>query len=171
MPVAARVGLANLALDVVSGRAGVTRNLLYHYFPRGRTDLRLAVLTEAEDQLNLAGTPDADPLPRMLDHALAPTHAWRIHRSAVAASDPELREVADRSVDALVVRLSSLQLATRDPEPLLRASLRAYVAFAETALDGGRAAALPRPVLLELLTQTLAATVHTTVQLARAPRG
>jgi AcrR family transcriptional regulator len=44
-------GYAGLSLDDVGERAGVTRNLLYHYFPRGRLDLYLAALERAGDEL------------------------------------------------------------------------------------------------------------------------
>src|SRR3954453_5799515 len=39
LAVVAEHGPADLSLDEVAERAGVTRNLLYHYFPRGRADL------------------------------------------------------------------------------------------------------------------------------------
>jgi AcrR family transcriptional regulator len=159
MPVAARGGLGSLALETVAARAGVTRNLLYHYFPRGRRDLEIAVVGEAERQLDLTSLGEGDPLPRLLEHALAPTHAWRIHRWAVACADPDIRHIAAQAADQLALKLSGLHLATADPEPLLITALRGYVAFAETALDSGRAMALARPALLELLSRTLAATL------------
>ena len=40
-------GYSGLTLDAVAERAGVTRNLIYHYFPRGREDLALAVVGRA----------------------------------------------------------------------------------------------------------------------------
>jgi AcrR family transcriptional regulator len=129
-PLVARSGLGTLALDAVSARAGVTRNLLYHYFPRGRPDLLIAVVGEAERQLDLAGPADSDPLPRMVEHALAPTHPWRIHRWAMAHPDPEIRALAGEAVDRLVLKLSSVHLAKRDPDPLALTALRGYVAFA-----------------------------------------
>jgi AcrR family transcriptional regulator len=158
IPVAARSGLGNLALDVVSARVGVTRNLLYHYFPRGRRDLEIAVVAEAERQLGLAEA-QVDPLPRMLEHALAPTHAWRIHRWAEASSDPEIREIAASTVHQIVLALSRHELSPGEPGPLLATALRGFVAFAETALDSGRAMSLPRPALSALLNRTLTATL------------
>lgn len=160
MPVAARGGLGNVALDVVAARAGVTRNLLYHYFPRGRRDLEIAVVGEAEGQLNLAGATESDPLPGMLEHALAPTHAWRIHRWAVASSDPEIRDIASRATDRLTLKLARLHRFNDDLEPLVATALRGYVAFAEAALDSGRSVALRRPALLELLRRTLVAALE-----------
>ncbi len=155
MPVAARGGLGNVALDAVAARAGVTRNLLYHYFPRGRRDVEIAVAGEAEGQLDLADPTESDPLSRMLEHALAPTHAWRIHRWAVASPDPEIRDIAGRATDQLTLKLSRLHRLDDDLEPLVATALRGYVAFAEAALDSGRSMALSRPALLELLRRTL----------------
>ena len=41
MPVVAEQGFARFSLDKVAARVeDVTRNLLYHYFPRGRPDWR-----------------------------------------------------------------------------------------------------------------------------------
>src|SRR3954454_22256216 len=75
-------GYASFSLDAVAERAGVTRNLLYHYFPRGRLDLFLAALERVGEQLTGAWVTDADlPLPerqaanfaRMLEHAHGPS--------------------------------------------------------------------------------------------------
>jgi AcrR family transcriptional regulator len=159
MPLAARTGLTDLGLDGVASRAGVTRNLLYHYFPRGRADLVLAVVTEAERQLNFSSPIDEGPLARLLDHALAPTHAWRIHRAALAVQDPQVRSVVGRRLEELTLELSRASLGTDDPPPLARAALRGYLGFAEAALEEGRSAGLPRSELLGLLKDTLVATL------------
>ena len=42
MPLVAEHGLSGFSLDELAQRADVTRNLLYHYFPRGRLDVFLA---------------------------------------------------------------------------------------------------------------------------------
>ena len=55
MAVIARQGFAEFSLDAVAQRAGVTRNLLYHYFPRGRLDLFLAALDRAGSELTHRG--------------------------------------------------------------------------------------------------------------------
>jgi AcrR family transcriptional regulator len=150
MPLAARQGLAELSLEDLAARVGVTRNLLYYYFPRGRADVVLAVAEEAERQLS------ADWV--SLDHALAPTHAWRIHRMAAAtAADPELRAVVSRSAARRLRVLSDAHLGTSDPAPLAETALRGYIGFAEAAVDHARATGLPRTELAGLLDELLGA--------------
>src|SRR3954471_14544474 len=94
LEVVAEYGPANLSLDEVASRAGVTRNLLYHYFPRGRADLALAVFRLAQRQLAANGLFDesvplaervAANFARIADHALTPTHAWQVHRMSRSA--------------------------------------------------------------------------------------
>ena len=51
MPIVAEQGFARFSLDEVAAAADVTRNLLYHYFPRGRPDLALAVGERAGREL------------------------------------------------------------------------------------------------------------------------
>jgi AcrR family transcriptional regulator len=157
IPLVARHGPVNLSLDRVAERAGVTRNLLYHYFPGGRDDLLAAVVDEAERQLLGAGgsTSSDTALSRILDHALAPTHAWRIHR--MVGGLPGLGESLDAPVRAIVQALSEF----RDGEEIPHAELvlPGYVAFAEAVLDGARVARVPRSDVRGLLAQTLRAVV------------
>ena len=85
MPVVARQGFADFSLDGVAEQAGVTRNLLYHYFPDGRRDLVRAVAEQAGHELTDDWVTDESiPLPerlainnsRMIDHAMKPSDAW-----------------------------------------------------------------------------------------------
>src|SRR3954454_23016938 len=85
LDVAADRGYAGLALDEVAERAGVTRNLLYHYFPRGKLDVFLAATHVAGRELTDGWVTDADiPLDerlaanfaRIVAHAGDPSPAW-----------------------------------------------------------------------------------------------
>ena len=167
LPIVARQGFTEFSLDEVAARAGVTRNLLYHYFPRGRPDLALAVFRLAERQLAANWLFDrAVPLPdrvaanfaRIADHALTPTHAWQVHRMSRAATEPELREEVSRFFEAAVSAIATNQFGTPDPPPIARLALKGYLAFAETVLDEARIADLPREQVMAFLTATLAAT-------------
>src|SRR3954447_3606613 len=71
-------GYATFSLDALAERAGVTRNLLYHYFPRGRLDLFLAALERGGEEMTGRWLTDPNvPLAerqaanfgRMLEHA------------------------------------------------------------------------------------------------------
>lgn len=157
IPLVARHGPAELSLDDVAARAGVTRNLLYHYFPGGRSDLVSAIVEDAERQLVGRAQPhDVDhALARILDHALAPTHAWRIHRMARAMpSLAGLLEETDRAATEALRDFTGVE-----PSALTDVALHGYVAYAEAVLDRGRIAGLPRARLLQLLAQTLRAVV------------
>ena len=60
LEVAAGQGYSGLSLDDVAERAGVTRNLLYHYFPRGRLDVFLAAADLAGRELTEDWVTDQD---------------------------------------------------------------------------------------------------------------
>lgn len=164
--------MSEFSLDEVALRADVTRNLLYHYFPRGRPDLTLAVVEEAGRVLTDGWVIDeAIPLPerlamnvsRLIDHAMKPSDAWRLYRLARVTTDPEVRGVFDRFVDTVIASISLNQLGTEDPPPLARAALVGFFAFFEAALDEARAAELPRERVLAMLNETLVAALRASV--------
>jgi AcrR family transcriptional regulator len=169
LAVAAEQGHAGLSLDDVAARAGVTRNLLYHYFPRGRLDVFLAAMELAGDELT--GDFIVDPArslgerlaantDRAIEHAERGSDAWLVWRHARSAAEPEILAVRDRYRDVLVRGMSLNFLGTGDPPPLARVALRAYLDFHETALDEWRDSGLDRAALLALLERTLTATVE-----------
>ncbi|HEX6695692.1 MAG TPA: TetR/AcrR family transcriptional regulator [Solirubrobacteraceae bacterium] len=166
---AAEHGYAGLSLDDVGERAGVTRNLLYHYFPRGRLDLYLAALERAGDELTgdfivAPQQPLAERLAanteRAIEHARRASDAWLVWRHARSAAEPEILAVRDRYRDELVTGMSLNFLGTDSPPPRALIALRAYLDFHETALDEWRGSGLDRTVLLALLERTLTATVE-----------
>lgn len=168
MPIVARQGLGEFSLDAVAERAGVTRNLLYHYFPRGRADIVLAVIARAGQQLTQGWVLDESlPLPdrlaanfsRIMDHALAPTHAWRIHRMGRASPDPEVAAVIARFVEVVISSIAFNHLHTRTPPYLVRLALQGFLAYTETVLEEARVAGLARPQVADLLARTLTATI------------
>ena len=168
-PILARQGFADYSLDEIAARAGVTRNLLYHYFPRGRPDLTLAVVERAGQQLTDGWVIDDElSLPerlaanfaRVTEHAMGPTHAWQIHRRARAATEPELRQVVARFVEIVISSVSQNHLGTTEPPPLVHLALAGFVAFAETALDEARATGIEREQVTVVLAQTLVAAIE-----------
>jgi AcrR family transcriptional regulator len=156
IPLAARQGLGALSLDDLADRAGVTRNLLYHYFPRGRADVVAAVVEEAERQLGPSEDSDS-ALGAMIDHALAPTHAWLIHRMAAGESDPGVRATVAHIAQERIEALRSAHSFTPEQRAVAETSLRGYLGFTEAALDRARALGLPRSELVRLLDQMLLA--------------
>jgi len=169
MPVVAEHGFSDFSLDEVTERAGVTRNLVYHYFPRGRPDVAVAVAQRAGHELTDGWVTD-ETVPigerlvennsRIVAHALQPTDAWRIHRLVRGATAPELREILDRFVGLVVSNMSLNHLGTSDPPPLARMALAGYIAFVETVLDDMRASSVPPEQIVQMLNDTLAAAIR-----------
>jgi AcrR family transcriptional regulator len=178
MPVVADQGLTGFSLDDVAGRADVTRNLLYHYFPRGRPDLALAVAERAGREITDGWVTDETvPLEervalnnaRIAAHALQPTDAWRVNRLARSTTSPELRRVVDRFIGVVVANMSLNHLGTPDPPPLARLALSGYLAFAEAVLDDVRAGSFPPDRIVAMLNETLAAALQAASE-KRRPR-
>ena len=165
----ATAGYEGLTLEAVAARAGVTRNLLYHYFPEGRLDLLRAAVERAGQELTEDWSVDPDvPLDqrvaanfaRLVDHAARPTAAWAARRAAASSGDAKARATSERYTRLVVDMVAENNLGTRDPSPLARATLEAYVAFAESLLDAMRERGLPREEVMRVLTEQLAAVVQ-----------
>jgi AcrR family transcriptional regulator len=168
MPVLAEHGLVDFSLDDVAEPADVTRNLLYHYFPRGRSDIALAVVKQAGKELTDGWITDpalpladrvAANLAQMLPHVLGPSDAWRIHRRARAADQPQLGEIVDGYLETIISSISLNHLGTTDPPPLVRIALSGYLAFAEKIADEARTTGTPPAAVMPLLTETLIAAI------------
>lgn len=166
LAVVAERGYPGLTLEEVAERAGVTRNLLYHYFPRGRLDLFLAAVDRAGRQLTDGWlTDESVPLDerlaanfaRFLEHALEPSDIWRVHRQGRLLGEPEVTALGERYRDRVIAAISLNHFGTEDPAPLARAALRSYLDFAERALDECRERDLDREDVGRLLAETLLA--------------
>lgn len=161
-------GSIDFSLDDVAERAGVTRNLLYHYFPRGRRDLELAALDQVGRQLTDGFITDPDvPLDEKLErnfgafflHAWEQTEAWRVLIVSGSIADPELRAASDPYRDRIIAAIAINHLGTEDPGPLARLALRGFLDFAVAVLDRGREAGVEGADVVELLRSVLYSTV------------
>lgn len=166
MSVVAERGYPGLTLDQVAERAGVTRNLIYHYFPRGRLDLFLAALDRAGRRLTEGWVTDgAIPLDQRLDanfarifeHALKPSEAWLVHRQGRLLGEPEVTALGERYLSRVIAAISLNHLGTDEPPPLARSAMRAYLDFAERTLDECRERDLDRDAVMRVLGETLLA--------------
>lgn len=166
--VVAERGYSGLTLDEVAERSGVTRTLIYHYFPRGLPDLFIAAVERAGAELTEGWVVDGDTpieerlaanFSRFFEHALEPSEIWIVHRQARAAGNPEIDAMA-AGYRALVVEAMSLNhFGTEDPPPAIRAGLDAYLDFAESALDRWRDDELDPEDLFPILAGSLLALV------------
>ena len=150
-----------LSVDEVARRAGISRTLLFHYFPT-RNDFLVAVAEAAAQEL-LAFTEPAqeleglarldDSLTRYLDYVHARKDAYLSALRGAAAGDEALRRVFDGTRQRIAERI--LEGVVEDPagaSASLRTAARGYVGFCEEAAcywltDGGA----DRQEMLDLL--------------------
>lgn len=157
----------DVSIDELAAAAGISKGLLYHYFPTKR-DFYAACVRESATHL-LAVT-DIDPslppderLAAGLDALLAyverhgPAYATLL-RGGVG-NDADLAKIIDDTREELARRLLAGMPLTK-PSPLVRAALRGFVGFVEAAsLEWVEAKGVSRKKLREALVEVLAATI------------
>lgn len=160
-----RVSFDGLSTDRVAAAAGISRGLLFHYFP-SRDDFLVAIAEDAADELLTILDPDPDLAPvaklraslaAYVDHISANRTTYLALIRGAAGGKPEMLVVFDRTRGALTERILAALDAPPSDAARLRAVARGYLAFAEeiavTWLRDG--AGLDRDELLELLELSL----------------
>jgi len=164
LAIAARDGYEKLAFEAVANRAGVTRNLVYHYFPGGRPQLLEAAVHRAGEQLSSGWVTDpavplgerlAANLNRMMDHAAEPTDAWQLYRQGRALVDPALLEIARHYRDRVIGTIALNQLGTTEPPAIVRIALDGFLAYVETVIESAIEQETPREQVMELVGGTM----------------
>jgi AcrR family transcriptional regulator len=132
-----------VSIDDLARAAGVSKGLLYHYFPTKR-DLYVAALKEAAHQLLMETFTDPRGAPEeRLRRGLA-TYLDFVERRGKAysalmrggiGSDPEVAAILEETRSTFASRILNF-LPREAARPLLRAALRGWIGFVEaTALD------------------------------------
>ena len=135
----ARHAYDELSMATIAREAGISKALLYHYFP-GKQAYFSATLEEKASELAALTEPDPSLPPlEQLTRSLGAFLDWvednretygKLVRSAAAI--PEVREVVDRVRDATSERiLAGLAPA---PAPALRTAVRAWLWFMDGAI-------------------------------------
>ena len=138
----------DVSIDAIAEAAGISKGLLYHYYPTKRAYYAATVREAASRLIDSTGTDeDAPPLVRLhagLDAYLGyvRTHATAyatLMRSGVGV-DPEIARIVDetrgRFVERLTAGLVQGQLPSDLGSPLIRLALRGWVGFVEAASLG-----------------------------------
>jgi AcrR family transcriptional regulator len=162
----------DVAIDAIAAAAGISKGLLYHYFPTKKA-YYVAVVREAAAQLVAAidrpsDTPPLEQLHEGIDAYLSFVQEKALAYATLMKSgvgvDPEIARIVDDTratlTDlltaglALVPRMGDTPMAQIDLEsPMLRLALRGWIGFAEAASLGwseALAAGLPAPSQAEL---------------------
>ncbi|MFJ5531993.1 TetR/AcrR family transcriptional regulator [Streptomyces sp. NPDC093261] len=157
-------------IEQVAEIAGVSRGLLYHYFPTKRDFFAAVVERESERMLRMTeavpGVPVRDQLAASLDTFLAyveeHAHGFRAFHRADAAGDQAVRKVYQRSLAAQERQV--LAALAADPQfgpgvaerPDLRIAVRGWLAFTTAVcLEWLRGAALSRDQVRDLCARAL----------------
>jgi AcrR family transcriptional regulator len=178
LAVAAREGHEHLAFEAVAKQAGVTRNLVYHYFPGGRQELLEAAVHRAGEELSSGWLTNTDvPLPerlaanlnRMMDHAAEPTDAWVLYRQSRGIIDPRLLEIASRYRERVISMIALNQLGNSKPPPIVHTAIDGLLAYVETVVETALAEGVDRERVVAIVAPALSATIDAAVQAAAPP--
>jgi AcrR family transcriptional regulator len=162
-----------ISIDDVAAAAGASRALVYHYFG-GKQELYLAALRSAAHQLSelLEPPSEGSPLVRLQislkryfdfveDHA--PGYLAML-RGGPAFGSGELSEIVEGTRAILLDRILR-EMGIETPGPVLRITLRSWMAGVETAaLDWLERKDLPREELEALLVDQNIVLLHTAGQ-------
>jgi AcrR family transcriptional regulator len=166
-----------ISIDEIALAAGISKGLLYHYFPTKR-DFYAAAIREASRQLLDCTRPDASaaPVERMrsgLDAYLAYVERRGPAYSALLrggiGSDPGVAVIVQETRDSFLERLVE-NVPASEIGPTLRVTLRGWIGFVEAAsLDWVERRELGREALRDLCADVLMEAVA--VALRRAVKG
>jgi AcrR family transcriptional regulator len=166
MPIVAEHGFGDFSLEEIARRADVTRNNLYRYFPRGRPDIVAAVVREAGRELLSGWVTDPElsleerlraNSAHVAEHAFGPSDAWRIHRRARAADQPEINRIVADHLELIVANVSLNHVGTADPPPRVRVAIEGMIAFSETLVDRARGTDISQEEIVRIIIRTLVA--------------
>ena len=165
----ARVAYDALSIDAIARAAGISKGLLYHYFPSKRDYYVATVRVAAERLLEATAAATADiglaptellfrGLDAYLDFVERHGEAYATLLRSGIGSDPEVVEIVERTRGAFARQLRE-RLGLEDA-PLTRLALRGWVGFVEvTSLDWRAGREIERPRLRRLLARALLGTL------------
>ena len=155
-----------VSIDDLARAAGISKGLLFHYFPTKR-DFYVATIRAAARALLAATFPEKidDPLVRLRTALDAYFDYVEAHAAPYAAlirggigSDPEVASVVEETRAEYIERLREGLPSSLASTPILRAALRGWLGFVEAvALEWIDRRDVSRDALRELLSQMLVA--------------
>jgi AcrR family transcriptional regulator len=163
-----------VSIDELADAAGISKGLLYHYFPTKR-DFYVATVSEAARELleRTATPPGGDPLERLrtgldayLDYVSTHGRPYAALLRGGIGTDAEVARVVDAARETVCARLvEGIRFEAR--RPILRVALRGWIGFVEAATLDWLAA--PRGVSRASLREMLARVLMTVAEVAAAP--
>jgi len=148
-----------ISMRQIADAAGVSKPLLYHYFP-SKSELFTAALAEKAEELRALIEPGDEGAPvEQLTARLDAYLAWIEQNSQVwsklmqsAASLPEARVFVEGFREQTMRLVLGELTGHREPRPMLRNAIQGWLGFMDAAiLDWTQAKDLPREKLRDLL--------------------
>lgn len=175
--------IEDISVSEIAEQAGISRGLLFHYFPT-KQDFHLAIVHHANAELLDRVTPDPalgvydklrDSIERYIDYVTENRTSYLALLRGPTSTSPELSPLVDETRDAIIgIILSEAPVHITDAErPRLLLGMRGWIAFVEeTTLTWLRTEAVSREELIELLVDSLIAFAYSlSPGLAEALRG
>lgn len=168
----------DISVGEIAEQAGISRGLLFHYFP-SKQDFQLEVARHANADLLERVTPDPalglpgmlrDSISRYVDYVSENRASYDALLRSPTGLSPELAALVDGSRDSIVrIILGAAPLPPEErDQPRLLLVVRGWIAFTEeTTLSWLRAEMISRAELVDLLVESLLA-LATTVNPALA---
>lgn len=160
--------IEDISVSEIAAQAGISRGLLFHYFPT-KQDFQLEVVRHANAELLARVVPDPtlslfdmlrDSVGRYIDYVSENRTSYLALLRGPTSSSPELAAMVEQTRHAIVdIILAQVPLSPEEREqPRLILVVRGWVAFTEeTTLSWLRGETLSRDELIELLVESLLA--------------
>jgi len=163
-------GYAGVELQAIADEVGVTRNLIHHYFPGGKSELHLAAVrlacAELVDMLDVdPGVALARKMPANVDaylrEILQPSARYMLYARALRSAEEDVRATAIEARSLIAAGTARNHLGTARPPAAVRAALVGFIAFTETTAEqwrdlGVRDQARLRALIMDVLVATVA---------------
>lgn len=172
--------LDKVAIDDIAAEAGISRGLLFHYFPTKR-DFHVAVAHAAAQKLLDRTVPDPSlPLMRRLragveafvDHVTDNRDSYVAFIRGSAGGDPQMLRVYEGTRTAFTDRVLEGLGMDSSPPPVLRAAVRGWVALTEeVTVDWLSRGELERDQVVDLIDDALVALVTKVLGVWPNPEG
>jgi AcrR family transcriptional regulator len=153
-----------ISIDDLASAAGISKGLLYHYFPSKRVLYVHAVRAAAAEMMKLTAPPPDLPVEETLDRALdayldyveANAKGYQSLLGSGVGADAEVARIVEATRRKLVKRILVDGLGVRRPGAALRIAARGWIGFVESAvLEWLKLRDLDRPELRSILARAL----------------